>query len=369
MDNISLKSIKWESVRSIFQAIASAQKISRAEVSAQTSLSLMTVGKVADALLDLHIVEQSRETKATAGRRAGLLSLSPDHYAVILDLTSRNFLMTVLNMRLETVERFPWFYRDDYFFEENLTQFFREVRRFLEMRYRVECCIGCGVSVPGSYSPLSDRTKSIHLPELSDVPVAAIVRQTLSPVRLTIESACNAAAFSNIADIPHSRDKSILYCFVDEGNVGGAVVHRGEILRGARNMAGSIGRMVVSRGRTLESAVRADNTPPENAALLARALYNMIMVLDPDAILLECELYRQSGGCTDEAFVQLLTDALTESCGLHCESLPEFISGGCQCRHSHRGLAMKLRELWLSSLVFGEEPPSSSQSIEKEITV
>ncbi|MBE6561467.1 MAG: hypothetical protein E7662_10120, partial [Ruminococcaceae bacterium] len=108
MENISLRSIKWESIKSIFYSIAFSDKISRADISAQTGLSLMTVGKVADALLDMHVIVQNKESRNSAGRRAGMLSVAADHYAVILDLTNRDFRMTVINIRLEVLEKFHY---------------------------------------------------------------------------------------------------------------------------------------------------------------------------------------------------------------------------------------------------------------------
>jgi len=356
MENISLKSIKWESIKSIFHVIASSDQISRSEISKQTGLSLMTVGKVADALLDMHIVVQAKESKSSAGRRAGLLSLSPENYAVILDLTSRNFIKTVINMRLNIVEKYHYSYIEDYYFEENLTLFLKEVSIFLSRNLRPESCIGFGVSLPGSYAPETDRYVGIRLPELSQIPIAESVA-VLSPSRLAIESCFNAAATSNIARIPNYRDKSILYCFVGENNVGGTVVHHGEILRGAHNAAGNFGHMIIQRGRTLDSAIRADNTPAENAFELAKAIRNMIMVIDPDTIILECELYRNynvpEGECSGEEFLQLTRQVLVDKFEISPESLPDFISGGCKFRHSHRGLAMKLREQWLYELIFG----------------
>ena len=120
MENISLKSIKWESIRSIFHAIAFSEKISRAQIAEQTGLSLMTVGKVADALLDMNIIVQNKETRSTAGRRAGMLRVAADKYAVILDLTNRDFRMVVINMRLEVLDKYHYSFCDKYYFEENL---------------------------------------------------------------------------------------------------------------------------------------------------------------------------------------------------------------------------------------------------------
>jgi len=350
MENISLRSIKWESIKSIFYSIAFSDKISRADISAQTGLSLMTVGKVADALLDMHVIVQNKESRNSAGRRAGMLSVAADHYAVILDLTNRDFRMTVINIRLEVLEKFHYTFNDSYYFEENLQLFLKEVRLFLHRNTNPEYCIGFGVSVPGPYFPEQDRAHSTRIPELEKISLAAMIRDILEPPALFIEAAYNAAATSNIARIPNYKEKLILYWFISEGNICGTVVNHGEVLRGAHKAAGNFGHMRVARGRTLEDAIKVANTPEENAHELAKAIRNVIQVVDPDMIILECELYRDG-----DAFIQLVQHTLENEFAFPIETLPQLTSAGCKYRHSHRGLTMKLREMWLSDMILGEK--------------
>lgn len=309
----------------------------------------MTVGKVADALLDMHVIEQAKETRTSAGRRAGMLSIAPENYAVILDLTSRNFSMTIVNVRLEVMEKYHYAYNEDFYFEENLTLYMKEVGLFLKRNMKPEHCIGFGVSVPGPYYPAADRTVSTRIPELNSIPIAQTVRANLSPSALYIEAGYNAAATSNIARIPNHSDMVILYWFVGENNNCGTIVYHGQIIRGAHNTAGNFGRMISSGGKTLEAALKSANTPEENAYELARAIHNVVMAVDPDCIILECELYKNS-----DDFVGLVRNTLSGSFDMSPESIPELVSAGCKFRHSHRGLTLALREMWLSKLIFGD---------------
>ena len=131
MNNITLKSIKCESIKSIFASIADAEKISRADISAKTELSLVTVGKVADALLDMNIVCQVKEVKPQAGRRAGLLGVNPDKFAVILDITSYDFRVAVLDLRLHMVEKYVFNNKHDISYEEGLNAFFADTAAYI----------------------------------------------------------------------------------------------------------------------------------------------------------------------------------------------------------------------------------------------
>ncbi len=349
MQNISLKSIKWESVKAIFGAIAGTASVSRAEISAATGLSLMTVGKVTDALLSVGILLQTKETRTAAGRRAGLLRVNPAHYAVILDLTSQDFSMHLIDMNLGLIEKRPHTYNDDFFFEENLALFLKDVSTYLSLRGDLSLCVGVGVSVPGVYSPAADRVAGDRLPGLSSIPIAQTVSARLPGLPLYIDADVTAAAMSHALSIERFREKQIHYWFVDAGNVTGAIVDRGEILRGAHGTAGCFGKMHMVRGRTLETMLRHTNTPDENASLLADAIYNTLMFADPDHVVVECELYHYR-----EAFVDLVRARLCEHYHLSDETLSLLSGSRCNFRHAHRGLVLKLREMWLSRQVLSE---------------
>ena len=349
MPNISLKSIKWESVKLIFGAISGIASVSRAEISAKTGLSLMTVGKVTDALLSMGIILQTKETRSAPGRRAGLLRVNPAHCAVVLDLTSRDFSMHIIDMNLRLIEKRSHAYNDEFFFEENLAMFLKDTYTYLNSRGDLSFCVGVGVSVPGAYSPLSDRVAGDRVPGLSSVPIAQTIAERLPGLHLHIETDVNAAAMSNAREIENYDEKLIHYWFVDAGNISGAIIHHGEILRGAHSTAGSFGKIQLVRGRTLETLLRPDNTPDENAALMADAIYNSLMFADPDQVLIECELYHHG-----EQFVDLVRTKLCQHYGLSEDTSPLRVGSRCDFRHAHRGLVLKLREMWLAQMILSE---------------
>ena len=347
MENINLKSIKQESIRGIFRSISDTERISRATIAAETDLSLMTVGKVADALLSLNVLVQDREVKVKAGRRAGLLSINPENYAAILDLTSHRFSMTVINMCLNVEQKYRYSYREDFTFHENLKLFLQEAKVFLERNFDVKRCIGFGVSVPGPYFEEIDYVRCERMPELETIPLAETIREMLNPPLLFIEAGFNAAALSNIRDIPNSSQKVILYWFIGDDSICGTLIHHGEIVRGAHSAAGNFGQMIVSKGVTLENALRPSNTQDANAYELAKAIHNVIHVIDPDQIIIECEMYKN----TPDNFVELTRKILSETFQHNESMLPELTSSTCKYRHAHRGLTLRLREMWLHDLI------------------
>ena len=159
MNNINLQSIKHESIRGIFQTITEADKISRAEIAGKTGLSLVTVGKIADALLDMDILTQEKEIRPQAGRRAGILRVNPALYAVILDLTSADFRYTVMNLRLQPIETGTYHCHSDLPYSENVSAFLRETALDTAKKYGEDCCFGLGIAVPGPYHGSTDTVQ------------------------------------------------------------------------------------------------------------------------------------------------------------------------------------------------------------------
>lgn len=347
MENINLKSIRWESIKSVFLSIAHTDRISRADISAETDLSLMTVGKVADALLDIGIIEQSKETRASAGRRAGLLSINLDNFAVIFDLTCRNFCCCIMDMRLNPVQIIPYSYVDTISFPENFERFLLHASHYLHGNMDMQHCVGVGVSVPGPYFPDTDRTLSPKHPYLESVHIASTIRRHLPDLPLFIEAGYNAAAASNISAIPDYKDKTILYWCVSDTSIHGAVIHHNELLRGAHYLAGDFGNMIVSPTKVLNAAVKPANLPEDNALELARAIHNVIRILDPDTIILECPMYENGSD-----FADLVRQMLQEKFDFTDNCLPQITAVSESTPHAYRGLTMHLRESWLHDKVF-----------------
>ncbi len=346
MENISLKSIKLESVRNIFGVIAKHKTVSRAEIAEETALSLMTVSKVTDALLERGVIRQTKPAKSSAGRRAGLLSLSPDFYTVILDLTEKNFVLSVINAKMEPVRTFPFAYDDDFLFRENLQRFLNDAAQYTRQSLNLAFCMGVGVSVPGRYFAEPDRIESDRIPEFGSLSVFELVQDAFQDLPVCIDSATNAAALSNAAEIFLAKEDVALYCYIGSSEIRGAVLAGSEILHGAHGNAGNLGKIHLSRNVTMENSVTAHTTQGETASLLAHMLYNALMLLDPEAVLLECQDKGAAGTLCD-----VVRDLLESEYKLDPERIPLLLAPTTGVCHAHQGLSLELRQMWLTRLV------------------
>ncbi len=355
MKNINLQSIKWESVRSIFNIIAEKDTVSRADLSHATGLSLVTVGKVADALLSLDIVLQAKETRSNAGRRAGLLSINHGNYAVILDLISRSFTAVVLDLRYHVLEKIPYTYNENISYRENLLAFFNEVSMAVTNGYELENCYGIGISLPGAYDQVTDTASSRAFPELAEVKLRETLDMYFGGLPLSIDSGVSAAARSNILQVEDYEEKNILYWFIGKTRSFGALVIKGEVSPGLNNRFCDFSSVRDVYGKTLSEKLATAETSLEFAKILSLDTANLIRILAPHTIVIESNRF---GCCCDTSedrepndLISALVENLKSEHGFTDDGLPEFLQTGHIISHAHRGIAMKLREMWIRRIV------------------
>lgn len=347
MSSTTLKSIKRESVNAIFSVIANAEVTSRADIASSTGLSLVTVGKVVDALLERNILRQEKEVRSAAGRRAGMLTLNAQRFSIIFDLSSRNFRLSIVDLRLQLVEKLQYHYKADLFYEENLRSFLWETVAYLKKRYDMKNCFGVGVCTPGPYNAETDFADYARIPELKDVPLHRIISEYLPHRILYIDAGENMAALSNISSLTDYERKTLIYLFLSEEAASGAIMVRGEFLHGYKRQTCDFGKMLLPGGAQLLTALRSCKTTDEWLSLLHPLLHIMIQILAPDAILLECEPIHKDEG----TILPKLRETLCLRYGYMPDALPELIGTYCKFSHAHRGLAQTLRAMWLDTYV------------------
>lgn len=350
MNVMNLKTIKWESVKSIFNAIAGAEQISRARISDITGLSLVTVGKVADALLDMDIITQEKQVKVTAGRRAGLLNINKDKFVLNLDFSSRVFRFSVINLKLELLEKTRHTYDNDRFYEENLHSFLSETAQHIRSNYEMENCFGIGVSLPGRYDNQNDAVLAARIPEMEAIPIRSVIETYFPGYPVFLEASENVAALSNIAAIPDYMDKNILYWFLGEETTTGALLVNGSFIHGSRQQPCDFGHIVLPDGTLLGNALRNCQTPEEITDVISGSLHNIIQIIAPDTIILECERLQPYPEARDRV-VPLVKEILCEKYQYSQDTLPDIKITCCKFRHSHRGLSMRLREMWIDQVL------------------
>ena len=345
MEKLELHGIRQHNAKSVFISLSSHAKTSRAMISRETGLSLMTVGKVIDILINARIASETKESRTSAGRRTGILTLAHELFAIVLDLSHRTFRMTVTDLALKTSDTVSYRYNAKFYYDDNLRVFLKHCRSYLDRRAELSDNYGIGILIPGIYSNTEDRVMNPRIPELASIGIKTEAERVLGHKISVVMKDVEAAALSCLSLIPDRRDRVVAYVFIGE-SVDGVICDRGRFISGAGGYGCDLGRMILRCGETLEERIRACTSDNMIAEELSPAVYNMIMLLDPDTVIIESSRLREP-----ELFIDNIKGSLRLTYNLPDERIPVFISERAPVRHAARGLAMMLRDRWIDSIM------------------
>ncbi len=331
---ISQKHIKNENTKAIFNAIAMSSSISRAEISKQTGLSLMTVGKVADLLSKEGIVTQEKPAKEGAGRRAGRLTLSEDFFIFIADISGNTFKAYAVNLKAEIIDTVTYPYNDSLFPEDNLTVFFRESTSLLLKHLSSKKLIGTGVMTKGNYDKEQDTviTENRQYPDLSGISISKAMQRSMGIAPDIIMSGMEAAAFAQLSMLQKDEAKCVISMWLDR--LGEGCIIFGEKLP---DKTSNFGALICENGRTLSENLSVGMSPKDEeltAHLLSPVLRSLTEILDPEVFFINTGDLPFS-----EWFPELIKRELARY-GIDKRIYTSSGNGDLSCK----GIAMMLRE-------------------------
>ena len=334
-EKISQSGIRNENIIAIFNEIAQCDGISRAEISERTGLSLMTVGKVADLMTHEGIISQAKPATGNAGRRAGMLTLFDGHFILSLDISCESFRATALNLALSPFDSISYRYNNSLSPEDNLIIFYREACTLLMKHLMSKKLVGMGICISGDYDAESDTVKSQNAKHLSNLKIAATLKNAtgLSPdIIINSNEATAISVLSTLSDedsgctINLSLDSGAYGCITIDGNL----LHR----------PSDFESLVCENGRTLAYNLYDITDEEELCHQICSALKPIISVICPDSIFMSA-----SERTFTEWFPTFLEGELkTKTCH------PKIIFENSRKSYSDMGLAYLLRESMLKNL-------------------
>ncbi|MBR6708392.1 MAG: ROK family protein [Clostridia bacterium] len=347
MEPITQQSIKWTHTNAVFRAITEfcsereAFPVSRADIAEKTTLSLMTVGKIVDRLVDFGVLVQNKEQHSSAGRRTRLVCCDSSWYSLVLDLTSRNFRITVLNLYMHVIDEMVYPYDDAMYCEENLLLFLKNLPMWMNISDQTEHCIGIGVLLPGTYDSENDRILNARVPELAPIHPRALIAAHFSQTPIHFIQDLRAAA---VSAMEHASDSPSVRLWLSLGHpVNGLLLTETGPLFGANGLAGRFGEITVGNGLSLNDAISALSDRRELAEAVGSVLKSLTAIFDPKEIILEA-----SRLSLDDEFIDILRDYLKPSSPRF--PAPTLTVSDKLLGHARRGIAILLREKWLKHI-------------------
>ena len=327
-----------ENLLSCFGALCQNPTQTRADLAASTELSIMTTGKIADAMIESGILIEHKLPVSGAGRRPGSLHFVKKPLFLILKLSSRRFCAYLMSPALECKELCQYDYNDIFPFDDNLLIFLNAVRRACNtskdtIPYLAVICAPENdkrQSITRSL-PISPRSKQ-HMLDY----IARILRRECD---LVIDEIFAAQLYFNANSTYTNIGCGAYLCLSDMTYA--AVWMRGNLLD---PRICKIGDLVTSERKRIADAL-ADALCTEDAILpTAYALSTLETFFTPDSIVLESGRFR-----IDETFLNGIYKELSHILPENVRVIPLQISTASPSI-AVCGCAGELRRKWFYDL-------------------
>lgn len=336
----SQSGIKIANIQAIFRTILRRDSISRAEISERTGISLMTVGKIADDMLDAGILVQRKPATGASGRRAGYLSLAQDKIFLVADVSAQTFRASVVDTNLQALQFFNYPCNYDFSPKENLMGFFGEMNKLLFECLPGKKLAGTGLVLPTNYDCATD---TVVFPRYFEekISVNQLMRQSLG---FSADISDNRLCLSARAESrePYFSKGCTLTLLIDD-SLFGCIAVNGRVLVGEDGSCQSdFSHLVAERdgfSMPINKFVAESKSESELAYGLGNALRSLAFVLCPAAIFVESGSRR---------FTTLFADELTKNLSTDRYS-PKVIIESDIGKHCEEGIASALRERWVNN--------------------
>lgn len=250
MAKITLNLIKRDHVNAVLEAIARKQHITKQEISAQTGLSLVTVGKITNMLGEAGVLVHGKNAEQKIGRRAEVLRVRQDWAIPVYDLSGTSFRFYITSLDGEIIDKAEYKRSAGaQYVSADFVRFLKLTLQLLKRNYRNHKLPGVGVAIPGAYDAENDRIISTMMPEMGDLKLLRNLRKIFKNANIVIENANRLCAAGLIASLPDSKTRTIT-CIAFESSIECTTCDRGEYARGAHDLAGRLGDLPYVSGVT-----------------------------------------------------------------------------------------------------------------------
>ena len=325
--------VKDESVFKVFCTAVDNIPVTRSDISEMTGLSVMTVGKIIDALIDGNILTQHTDKADRAGRRSRSVHLRAGHYIAVYVLSTIQFSVYITDLSLKVLDGFSRKVQNDLTLDDELTVFYYDAYRFICANYNINKFIGTGIIIPGAYN---ESTGFADLSRSSDPAVYQII------------SNINGKIPGNEIYVTDGKTTVMRYLsqFEDAGT-SLLVYFIGDTVRSCYFRAGDetffkgdCGMLPYFSNEALTSSLSNTIDPEYLAEIISRLMLTVCCTVHTDKLYITGDLYENMG-----IFCDLIRRKLILKCEYALSSVPEIICG-IDVKTAVSGISAEIRDKW-----------------------
>lgn len=236
---MQLGGLKSQNRTRIVRLVLEKGAISRQEIADNLSISLPTVFQNVTALIEEGLFYESGSYVSTGGRKAKVISISPDWgYSIGIDITGHHVRFVLYDIASKIVD-------EEYsrFTYQDKTEYYQELGGRLEAfisetKLDKEKLRGVGLSIPGIVNPDFAVLSRSHALHVSNIPLKRFSQAIPYPV--CYENDAKNAAYAEIGD----EKRDTVYLSLND-TVGGAFYYQGRNYSGDNYKSAEFGHIVI----------------------------------------------------------------------------------------------------------------------------
>ena len=324
---LNLKSIKTENVKSVALCFSPGRMVSRAEISAKTGLSLVTVGKIADALISRGVLLEEKKVGQGAGRRAGWLMINPDKILITVETCKTNAVIKLRRLNLDLLEKHNVDAADIKEFDEKLTDALAEVSMMVLQSYGADACLGVVVMTDS----VSDRAK-----------YSSLVGSFFPDMIVCADSAVNLSAmFASYGSPP---DDIVLFVSVGNEAVHGAFVSNHKLIMRRDGRSVNFGDTLFPDGERFIDKLRHAPDKDKYVSLIVDCICNTARIILPDSVSIEIE-----NDCYFDGIEEKIKSSVAETLGFETGTTLSIALADHENGSAYGGAMLTVCSRWLES--------------------
>lgn len=241
---LTVKSIRNVNMGNILQSIIRNENATRSILAKENHISLMTVKHVVDDLIAAGILVEKESCNTDVGRNPKVLEIAENYGNIVcVNLTSEDEISFLIYDIYESLlEEQSVSLEGAKSYRESLTSVIEAVKERLKAIPAVT--VGIAVFVPSAYDEAVDLVNYDLIPGFKELHIRALFEEEFGISNILVLHDVFAAARSEYDSLnPEMESQFYFYCGY---GVGGFFIHKNVAVAGTENMAGEVGKMLIS---------------------------------------------------------------------------------------------------------------------------
>lgn len=346
MARLSLHHIKRENARLVLEAISRKKYITKLEISEETGLSLMTVGKLVSALYKGGIISKGMSDSQKVGRRAEIFRIRHDWLIPIIEISGRVFKFIITDLEGTVIDKLEYRCSDEPMYISNeFVSFLNKTLEILKSKYKHKKALGIGIAICGIYDADKDRIVSSMIPELSSLKIMHNITKIFKMTNVVIDNANRLAAAGLIEGTENFESKTIS-CLTVNDSIECTSFDKGKYISGSNNVAGRLGDLPYSLGTTFANYMRIAQNVDDVYSPVVDLLKTIVISYDPELIYLISDKFVFYPQIKDRIYYSLVNGMLWPN-----DKRPELIAVNSNTLESVSAIISRVIGNWLDKLL------------------